>query len=489
MVGITLSPQTLGNSYQHINADGSDLRFTAADGTTPLNYWIESWNPAGQSKVWVKVPTAGTAAIKMKYGNPTATSASAGAGVFNFFDDFNNGIWTKNTSNPVMTRTAPWEADAICEPSVLYENNTFKMWYMGCATVGGQDAALGYATSPDGLNWTKAAGNPILQRPQPGDHSHHRGEEPGHLLPVCQRLPLGLRGPGNLYRWTSTDGLNWSNKTIVLQPTQSWESHIENVGITIDATHLAHALPVRGSKEASHGTASSPDNGLTWTKLSTTPVIGRIGLLRRRSVSDQGRQHLLHLAFAGVQRPPADLLRQEHRHGQLADGRHWAADELYPAVGAGHRPVGGVVEPHLTDAELVEARRQSLDVLPGRAVSAGRGHVQRDDGPTGQQLNNNRRPLKQWAASHYGMVENNQLKISDNGTGDPSRCTRTWPNSATRRAIPSNAGHRPTPATTSSPPRRAPRAGRARRRASPYDHPQLSVVMRYRDDPTWPAFG
>ena len=110
VVGITLSTQTLGNPYQHINADGSDLRFTAADGTTPLNYWIESWNPAGESKVWVKVPTAGTAAIEMKYGNPTATSASAGAGVFDFFDDFNNGIWTKYTGNPVMTRTEPWEA-------------------------------------------------------------------------------------------------------------------------------------------------------------------------------------------------------------------------------------------------------------------------------------------------------------------------------------------------------------------------------------------
>jgi hypothetical protein len=46
VVAVALSTQSLGNPYQHIKADGSDLRFATSDGTTLLNYWIESWNPA-----------------------------------------------------------------------------------------------------------------------------------------------------------------------------------------------------------------------------------------------------------------------------------------------------------------------------------------------------------------------------------------------------------------------------------------------------------
>ena len=33
-----------------------DLRFAAADKTTPLDFEVESWNPAGLSYVWVRIP-------------------------------------------------------------------------------------------------------------------------------------------------------------------------------------------------------------------------------------------------------------------------------------------------------------------------------------------------------------------------------------------------------------------------------------------------
>ena len=37
--------------------DGSDMRVAASDGTTPVPYWIETWDATGQMAViWVKVP-------------------------------------------------------------------------------------------------------------------------------------------------------------------------------------------------------------------------------------------------------------------------------------------------------------------------------------------------------------------------------------------------------------------------------------------------
>jgi hypothetical protein len=57
-------------------ANGGDLRFTAADQSTELNYEIEDWDPAGESPVWVQVPAlTNQTHIWAYWGRSTATSA------------------------------------------------------------------------------------------------------------------------------------------------------------------------------------------------------------------------------------------------------------------------------------------------------------------------------------------------------------------------------------------------------------------------------
>ncbi len=82
-----------------MRADFGDLRFYDANGNE-LPYWIESYD-SEKAIVWVKVPripTSGTT-IYMYYGNPNAESKSNGSAVFDFFDDFDNGLnetkWTR----------------------------------------------------------------------------------------------------------------------------------------------------------------------------------------------------------------------------------------------------------------------------------------------------------------------------------------------------------------------------------------------------------
>ncbi|MFX0104976.1 MAG: DUF2341 domain-containing protein [Candidatus Hodarchaeota archaeon] len=97
---ITLTPATPESDYQirvdlnlsnfnysKAKSDGSDIRFYDLSQNI-LDYWIESWNPAGNSIIWVKIPAAGTSKIYMYYGNPTAFSLSNGSNTFIFFDDF-----------------------------------------------------------------------------------------------------------------------------------------------------------------------------------------------------------------------------------------------------------------------------------------------------------------------------------------------------------------------------------------------------------------
>jgi len=146
-VSVTLTPEAMGRSYADVKLDGSDLRFTGPDGRTLLNYWIEQWHPRGDSKIWVNVPEAGTRTLYLYYGNSAAKAASDGESTFDFFDDFNDGIWKKYAGNPVIVCSQRWEKYTM-EPSIIYDDGVFKLWYSG-----GDD--LGYATSRDGFHWTK----------------------------------------------------------------------------------------------------------------------------------------------------------------------------------------------------------------------------------------------------------------------------------------------------------------------------------------------
>ncbi len=90
---VTLSSARL--NYADAQADGADIRFTDADGNL-LSYEIESWNPAGTSYVWVRVPqiaaSSNTGYIYMYYGNTGASLAQDAASVWTGY----GGVWHLN---------------------------------------------------------------------------------------------------------------------------------------------------------------------------------------------------------------------------------------------------------------------------------------------------------------------------------------------------------------------------------------------------------
>lgn len=70
----------------------------------------------------------------------------------------------------VLSASQMWESGMIRGPSVLYDSDVglFKLWY-SAGSISPADvpwtepAAIGYATSPDGMSWTKYDNNPIMQ--------------------------------------------------------------------------------------------------------------------------------------------------------------------------------------------------------------------------------------------------------------------------------------------------------------------------------------
>ncbi len=82
-----------------MQTDFDDLRFAYPNGTN-IHYWIDSKTDGISAIVWIKVDLqTGDNIIYMYYGNPSLTSASSGANVFELFDDFEDGVQTSWTDN------------------------------------------------------------------------------------------------------------------------------------------------------------------------------------------------------------------------------------------------------------------------------------------------------------------------------------------------------------------------------------------------------
>jgi uncharacterized repeat protein (TIGR01451 family) len=80
------------NNFDFNQADnnGWDMRFTKSDGTTLIDYWIESWDSTKPlAYIWVEVPLlkVGNNTIYLYYNNLGASDNSNGTVTFDFFDD------------------------------------------------------------------------------------------------------------------------------------------------------------------------------------------------------------------------------------------------------------------------------------------------------------------------------------------------------------------------------------------------------------------
>ena len=119
--------------------------------------------------------------------------------------------WTKYSGNPIVAvgTSGSWDATGVRVPMVWKEGTTdYRMIYTGAGTTSGQ---IGYATSTDGINWTKYAGNPVFNDPT---WAHNQTENWG-VMKVGNEYQMwystwGQRQSGIA---VSTDLINWTPHT------------------------------------------------------------------------------------------------------------------------------------------------------------------------------------------------------------------------------------------------------------------------------------
>jgi GH43 family beta-xylosidase len=154
---------------------------------------------------------------------------------------------------------------SVQEPSVLYENHTFEMWF----TCGWNIEGMCYATSNDGISWNRLnSGLPLISSvahgfvTKIGDTYYYYGA----ILPESRTFG----------RWYSTDRVTWIQDGSGMLPAtaKGWEaSQRGNISVwQADSTWHALYEALGDDNVWRIGTATSSD-GLNWVKSETNPKI------------------------------------------------------------------------------------------------------------------------------------------------------------------------------------------------------------------------
>lgn len=188
--------------------------------------------------------------------------------------------WKKAPNNPVLDGDpGAWDATGEHAPFVMKDESLYEMWYEGSD---GSVRQLGYATSHNGIHWTKYPGNPVLQAgPERYDQfvaGHGTVLYEDGLYKLWYHAIGDLDGIGELdasiaYA-TSPDGIHWTKHgPVLVGAPDSWDTGLWGPSVlNINGTYWMWYSAGGPVYNISIGAATSPD-GVEWTRVGDTPVI------------------------------------------------------------------------------------------------------------------------------------------------------------------------------------------------------------------------
>ena len=229
----------------------------------------------GTSGVWDDLWIFGPGMIldeptyKMWY---TAFSTASHSMKIGYAESTNGTDWTKSPSNPVLLpgNTGSWDADGVSYPTVIKEDAThYKMWYTGvdASNVG----RVGYATSSDGISWTKYVSNPVLNVGSAGAWDSTYVGQPS-VIKVGATYKLWYRGGsatgGAIGYATSQNGFVWDkHDPAITGGSGAWDDTPYQPEVIFDGIgyHMWYSGEDQTHNLFQMGYATSPD-GAQWTR-------------------------------------------------------------------------------------------------------------------------------------------------------------------------------------------------------------------------------
>ena len=146
-----------------------------------------------------------------------------------------HGSWIDYNLNPIVKPSLnnSLEARGLSHAKILFDNNIYKMWFTAVSS--DVKGYVFYATSVDGINWTRVSNSPVLS-PSSGNKWDNKIVAAGAIIKdggLYKMFYSGLSDSIGRYQIglaTSLDGINWiKNPNPILTGTSPWET---NVGVT-----------------------------------------------------------------------------------------------------------------------------------------------------------------------------------------------------------------------------------------------------------------
>jgi hypothetical protein len=188
--------------------------------------------------------------------------------------------WEIYSSNPVLEVGAPgsWDEQEANGPTVLKDGAVYKIWYHGC-NLDYSECSIGYATSGDGINWTKYAGNPVLEA-TPGEWDESGLGWP-RVIKNGATFEMWYRSAGKTGHATSPDGIVWTKYTANPVLSGSWDGGAAGTPSLILEGDTYKMWASGGADETRGIGYFESSDGIHWTQPVSNPILlpGEVGVI------------------------------------------------------------------------------------------------------------------------------------------------------------------------------------------------------------------
>ncbi len=158
--------------------------------------------------------------------------------------------WTKDALNPILDLgpAGSWDAVGLVSEIVLFDGFIYHLWYTG---IDDQVHRIGHATSPDGIVWTKdSTNNPVMSVGSATSWDYPRVQGI-HIIFDGAIYQMWYSG-GDFFDWrigyaTSVNGISWTkfenNPILEVGPAGSWDDASTAFGLVqLDETNSTYNM-------------------------------------------------------------------------------------------------------------------------------------------------------------------------------------------------------------------------------------------------------